>query len=185
MAVKKIDFEKSLEYFFKDKDYYQPRDCHVNAYVRFYDKNYEEVERRLSKFKYVTGFLAFEDEDGKKCIVHSWIEKDGCVIDTTPFANLYACKREDFSDEELRELKKLSIEKSKYVGVKGLSDIELTRKCRQIAASCVDIEKQYIAAVEKFITEIVESISNDEKLIIRQKEMGYELVTGDYSCFIH
>ena len=55
MAVKKIDFEKSFEYFSKDKDYYQPRDCHVNAYARFYDKNYEEVERRLSKFKYVTG----------------------------------------------------------------------------------------------------------------------------------
>ena len=82
-------------------------------------------------------------------------------------------------------MKKLSIEKSKYVWVKGLSDIELTRKCRQIAVSCVDIEKQYIAAVEKFITEIVESISNDEKLIMSQKEIGYELVTGDYSCFIH
>lgn len=185
MAVKKIDFEKSFKYFWKDKEYYQPRDCHVNTYARFYDKNYEEVERRISKFKYVTGFLDIEDDDGKKCILHSWIEKDGFVIDVTPFANLYSFVKEDFSDDNLQELKKLTINKSKYVSLTALSDIEFTKKCKEIASNCEDVGSQYIGAIEDFIMKIVESISSNEKLIMRQRELGYEFMTGDYTYFIH
>ena len=63
-----INFDKSLTYYLKDKEQYLPCECHINTYLKFYDYNYPEVEKRMDSFKYVTGLLLIDDGVQKKLL---------------------------------------------------------------------------------------------------------------------
>lgn len=102
---KQICFEKFLYYFKNDKSVYNPADCHINTYLKFYDQNYEEVERREDDFKYVTGLMVCYHDNNKYCFVHSWIEDNGMIIDTTILANSQFKILNNFSIARVNEIK--------------------------------------------------------------------------------
>ena len=128
-----MNFDKSLKYYLKDKDYYINSECHVNVYQRFYDVNYEEIEKRDYKIKYVTGLLIGELGEEKFCYIHSWIEINNEVIDVTSMANLFNRVNFDVTSEMLELLKQEVANTTKYMPIKSISDIDFTMLVKKMA----------------------------------------------------
>ena len=104
LVRKKICFSKTFYYFNKDKDIYNSCDCHTNTYINFYDKNYLEVEKRENDFKYVTGLMTYDNGNDKFCVIHSWLEDNGEIIDTTSLANSQLKIINNPTTEEINEI---------------------------------------------------------------------------------
>lgn len=181
IILKKIDFDKSLHYFLKDKSYYKQSDCHINAYTRFFDKNYEEVERRELHFSYVTGLMLFTSGDQKYCVVHSWVEDRGMVIDTTSLSNSQLSLVIYPSKQLICEAKRIINEHISYVPYFVISNGNLTSKTQELFIKNNLNEKKWLKAIEEYLKSICDSVAQDSKFLysIREKH-GYEFKQGDF-----
>jgi len=186
ITFKKIDFEKSLHYYLKDKNYYKPSDCHINAYIRFFDKNYEEVERRDLHFSYVTGLMLFTDGEQKYCVVHSWIEDRGMVIDTTSLSSSQLALVSSPSTQLICETKKIIDEHVSYVPFFVISNVDFTKKTQELYLKSNRIENKLHRAVEDYLKSICDSVSHDSKFLYQiHEKFGYEFKQGDFLIGIY
>ncbi|MFA7435402.1 MAG: hypothetical protein WC006_03435 [Bacilli bacterium] len=153
----------------------------MNAYSRFFDKNYEEVERRESHFSYVTGLMLFTDGDQKYCIVHSWVEDRGLVIDVTTFANSKLAFVSCPSEKMIYESKKIINEHISYVPYFVISNVNLTKKTQELFIKSKYNERIFLKAIEDYLKSICDSVANDSRFLysIREKH-GYEFKQGDF-----
>ncbi len=186
ITFKKIDFEKSLHYYLKDKNYYKPSDCHMNVYTRFFDKNYGEVELRDLHFSYVTGLMLFTDGEHKYCVVHSWIEDRGMVIDTTSLSSSHLALVSSPSTQLIFETKKIINEHVSYAPYFVISNANLTKKIQELYLKSNRIENKFLRAVEDYLKSICDSVSQDSNFLYQiQEKYGYEFKQGDFLIGIY
>lgn len=175
LIQKKISFNKSYYYFDKDKEIYHSSDCHTNTYIKFYDKNYKEVERREKDFKYVTGLMTYDDGINKYCVVHSWVEDNGQIIDTTSLSNSILNSLENPSEDDIDEIKCLLNDKISYIPYFSLSNQRFTAKCQEIYIKNGLNLKKSLKEIEELLISIVQSVENDTKFLTCVKnEFGYK-----------
>lgn len=181
ITFKKIDFERSLHYYLKDKYYYKQTDCHMNAYTRFFDKNYEEVEHRELHFSFVTGLMLFTKDDSKYCVLHSWVEDKGMVIDTTSLSNSNLSLVSNPSNQLVYEVKKLINEHILYIPYFVISNANLTKKTQELYIKSNFNESKFLKLFEEYLKSICDSVSQDFIFLnsVREK-YGFEFKQGDF-----
>jgi len=181
IIFKKMNFDKSLQYFLKDKNYYKKNDCHMNSYSMFYDRNYEEVEHRKSNFSYVTGLIMFKKGEKKYCVVHSWVEDRGMVIDTTSLANSKLACCTCPSEKLISESKKIINDYISYVPYFVISNADLTIKTQELYIGSNFIHEKFAKGIETYLQSICDSVANDSIFLcsIREK-YGYEFKQNNF-----
>ena len=181
IITKKISFEKSFYYFRKDKNVYNSFDCHTNTYVSFFEKNYEEVESRENDFKYVTGLMAYDDGENKYCVIHSWVEDKGMIIDTTSLANSQLKAIDTYSDDIVREIKNLLDKNICYIPYLSLSNTEFTAKCQELFIQCGYNQEKALKAIENYLISIAQCIEKDKRFLLEVKNtIRYEFKEGNF-----
>ena len=183
MAVKKINFDKSLAYYLKDKEHYLPCECHTNTYINYYDYNYEEVEKRIDTFRYVTGLMLINDEEKKIMLIHSWIEKNNEIIDVTAMANSFG-GFPSIPDSVVEDAKAKFLEKVRYMPISSMSDIQFTKDCKKLGEGIGLDREAHTKRVEAYLQSIVSEASKSVIVKRQQDSFGYKFVDGDYSFFI-
>ena len=184
MAVKRINFDKSLSYYLKDKEQYLPCECHNNTYLKFYDYNYPEVEKRMDSFKYVTGLLLIDDGVQKIAFIHSWIEKNNEIIDVTVLANSFSMLP-SLPERIIEESKVKLIEKVRYMPITSMSDIQFTKECQRLGVGTGFNKEASMKKVEEYLQSIVFEASKSPLIKKQQEGFGYKFVEGDYSFFLN
>lgn len=175
LLKKGICFNKTFYYFNKDKDIYNPCDCHTNTYINFYDRNYLEVEKREKDFKYVTGLLTYDNGQDKYCVVHSWVEDNGEIIDTTSLANSQLKILNSLPKEEINQIKNLLEEKIGYLPYSSLDNKQFTLKCQDIYSKCGYNQEKVIEYIKKYLISIAQSVEKDKRYLEEVKsKLGYE-----------
>ncbi len=167
---KRINFEKTLKYFMKNRDSYEPFDCHMNTYDRFYDKNYDEVDSRSKDFSFVTGLMTLSKGDLKVCVVHSWVEDRGMVIDVTSLANSKLKFVVNYSDEDVDEIKASLEERVNYIPYKTISNNKLTQICQELYYKSGMNQKLFLDNLTKYLNDIVDAVKQDNDFLDRVKE---------------
>ena len=183
MAIKKINFDKSLTYYLKDKEHYLPCECHTNTYINFYDYNYEEVEKRIDVFRYVTGLMLINGGDKKIMLIHSWIEKNNEIIDVTALANSFS-SFPLIPNSVLEDAKAKLLEKVRYMPISSMSDIQFTKDCKKLGDGIGLDREAHTKRVETYLQSIVSEASKSSIIKKQQDDFGYQFVEGDYSFFI-
>lgn len=183
MAVKKINFDKSLAYYLKDKERYLPRECHLNTYLYFYDCNLANIQKRTDSYRYVTGLMLISDEEKKIMLIHSWIEKNNEVIDVTSMANSFS-GFPSIPDSVIEDAKRKFSEKIRYMPISSMSDIQFSKENNKLIAEARFDEKASNKKFEEFLQSIVFEVSKNQAIKKQQEEFGYEFVDGDYSFFV-
>ena len=130
--ISNIDFDLSLAFFLKDKNKYQPANCHMNVYERFYDLNHETIDSNDDRWFFVTGLLLIESNNKKICYVHSWLEFDDKVIDVTAFANSDLRVFDTIPNELIQRFREI-MSGYKYVAHSKLKSSRITLDFNQIA----------------------------------------------------
>jgi hypothetical protein len=164
---KKICFEKSLYYFKKNKNTYAPCDCHNNTYLHFYDCNYEEVEKRENDFTYITGLMIYNNGDNKYCVVHSWVEDNEMIIDTTSLANSQLKSLSVFPKDYVKKIEELLNNKISYIPYFSLSHKQFNVKCQEFFIKSAYNEQEYIKAIERYLVSITQSIEKDKGFMLK------------------
>lgn len=168
---KKIDFKETLHYFLKDKDSYNRSDCHINTYNVFYENNHKVIDVRQSNFYFVTGIVIFSDGQNKYCVVHSWVEDCGKVIDVTSLANSILYQLNNPSDEQIEEIKNILEQNVEYVGYSRINNKKLTNDWRKIQRKCFNNIDKTFSEIEKYLQDIVKRVSDDIEFINEVKEI--------------
>ena len=182
--LKKINFQKSYEYFYKNPDVYKPSDCHTKSYVKFYDVKYDEVDSRSDDFYFVTGLMTFDDGIKKFCVVHSWVEDNGKVVDTTSLANSQLSNG-DFNKKNVLEVQKILEDKISYIKYFSISNNDLTKKSQELLISNEYNKEKTFKAIEEYLIAIAQSVENDKEFIQKVKsEYGFELKSGNFQLEI-
>lgn len=184
MAIKKINFDKTLAYYLKDKEQYLPCECHTNTYLKFYDYNFPEVERRIDSFKYVTGLLLITDDTQKIAFIHSWIEKNNEVIDMTVLANSFSMFS-SIPERIIEDSKTKLLEKVRYMPIISMSDLQFTKECQRLGAGLGFDKEAYMKKVEEYLQSIVLEASKSPAIKKQTDGFGYKYVEGDYSFFLN
>ena len=172
MALKKICFDKSIEYYLKNYNGYERSNCHVNVFQKFYDFNYSEIEANESSFKYVIGLFLGMYESRKICYLHSWIEINNEVIDVTVFANALVGPGTLLSGPEFEEARKMLAEDCKYMPLKTISNKQYNRELNELyySKSISTPEK----AAELLIRKWIEEAESSPKIKEQIEKYGYE-----------
>lgn len=165
IVQKKICFEKSFYYFQKDKEVYNSCDCHTNTYIRFFDQNYEEVEMRENDFKYVTGLMVYDNGENKYCVVHSWIEDKGMIIDTTSLANSQLKSLSAYPKDYVKEIEDLLDKKIRYIPYFSLTNKQFTLKCQELYCQCGFNQIELLKTIEDYLISIAQSVEEDEDFL--------------------
>lgn len=171
IRVKKIDFKESLYYFLKDRKKYEQSNCHINTYNTFYDCNYKVVNLRESNFYYVTGLMIFKYEQKKYCVIHSWIEDCGKIIDVTSLTNSQLYYLAEPSEDQVEEIRKFLAENVEYVSYFKIGNKKFTNKCREIYSKCFGSVDRFNKEIEKYLQKIVIDVSDDSLFIEKVSEM--------------
>ncbi len=174
MAIKKIDFDESLKFYLKDFSEYERKECHVNTFQKFFDSNIEEVERNAKAYKYSIGLLLNELDDKKICYIHSWVEKDGRVIDVTPFANVFITDKTPLNGSEFEEFKR-SVSNAKYLSLKTVSNDTLNKKLQDTFYSSLGTITPG-KAMEKLVSTWIDEVQHDKRIQNQIDEFGYVLI---------
>ena len=184
MAIKRINFDKSLTYYLKDKEQYLPCECHNNTYLKFYDYNYPEVEKRMDSFKYVTGLLLIDDGVQKIAFIHSWIEKNNDIIDVTVLANSFSVLS-SIPESIMENAKEKLSNKVRYMPIVSMSDLQFTKECQKLGASIGFNKEASMKKVEEYLQSIVIEASKSPLIKKQTDDFGYKFVEGDYSFFLN
>ena len=181
-----MNFDKTLLYFLKDKNYYKQNDCHMNSYSKFFEKNFKEVEHRESDFSYITGLIIFTKGEKKYCVVHSWVEDRGMVIDTTSLANSQLAFSSYPTSKLILESKKLINDYISYVPYFVISNVDLTKKIQELFIESNYIKEKTARAIEAYLKSICDCVANDSGFLcsIREK-YGYEFKQEDFMIGIN
>lgn len=171
IRVKKIDFKQSLYYFLKDKKKYEQSNCHINTYNTFFDCNNKVVTLRESNFYYVTGLMIFEHKQKKYCVIHSWVEDCGKIIDITSLTNSQLYYLEEPSEDEIEEIRELLENCVEYVVYFKIGNKSFTNKCREIYSGCFGSNDRFNKEIEKYLQKIVTDVSDDSLFIDKVSEM--------------
>ena len=169
IITKKICFEKSLYYFKKEKNAYNSCDCHNNTYINFFEYNYEEVEMRENDFRYVTGLIIYDNGKNKYCVIHSWVEDKGMIIDTTSLANSKLKTLDMFSKDSVNEIKDLLDKNIYYIPYFSLSNKEFTTKCQELFVQCAYNKEKTVKAIEGYLVSIAQCVEKDKRFLMEVK----------------
>ena len=167
---KKIDFDKSLDYYLKDKNEYRKLECHLNAYDCFYKSNEKIINIRESNFYYVTGVIICESNGKKYAIVHSWVEENKKIIDVTFFANSLIHQEVSPTSEIISELRDIS-EEIIYIPNFRIANRKLTNDFKTLAKRVSYNPDLTTALLEKYLNDIVIKVANDIEFKERVKEL--------------
>ena len=173
MAIKRIDFDLSLKFYLKDFKEYERKECHVNTFQRFFDCNIDEVEKNSKLYKYSIGLLMGEMGSRRICYIHSWVERNGQVLDVTPFANIFLTDQVPLSGPDYDMFKELT-KSCKYYSFKTISNTSLNKELRKKTFSSKSFEPG--KAMENLILDWIEEIKNDPVFQRQIKECGYEFI---------
>ena len=184
IEFKKIDFENTLSFFLRGRGKYETRNCHMNTYSTFYDVSYNEVLRDEKSFSYSTGLMLY-DGDKKYCVIHSWVEYKGKVVDLTSFANSqlkFVAKPTMYLINSIRKLLK---EKVQYVAHSNISNKDLNSTLQKIAQKCQNDMLKIKFEIENYLNSIVDDVKNDETFLKTITEKyGYELKEDSFQIEI-
>ena len=174
MAIKRINYDESLKFYLKDFNEYERKECHTNTFQKFFDCNIEEVESNSKLYKYSIGLLLNNLGEKKICYIHSWVEKDGSVIDVTPFANVFITDKTPLVGSEYEEFKN-SVNNAKYLAVKTVSNDMLNKKLQETFYSARGTLTPG-KAMEKLVSTWIDEVQQDKRIQNQTQEFGYELV---------
>ena len=180
LLVKKMDFEKSLNYYLKDKNTYEAKECHKNTYSTFYSNNEMLIRKRPKDFTYVTGLMTYDKDGIKVCVVHSWVEYCGLVIDVTPFANCNCPINID--DDSKEELENKCNEIIGYIQYSVMSNKKLDEKAKEMGMKAFMNKSYFDELTSNFLIELAEAVEKDSDFLSRVKDKyGYEFKKDGFS----
>lgn len=164
IELRRLDFEKSKKYFLKDYLVYAPYDCHTNAFVRFYDKNYKIVDENKSDYKFVIGLSVCFSKDGNYCCTHSWVMEKNKIVDVTLFANafhsqnikIYSIDKINWDEEPSKNLG--------YISYRIFTNREFDKICKTKCMGITDKNKVN-KIMQDFLMAEIEKLENDKEFI--------------------
>lgn len=174
MAIKTINYNESLKYYLKDCNEYFRKECHTNTFQKFFDCNIEEVEKNGNAFKYSIGLLINDPGKVKICYIHSWVEKNGAVIDVTPFANLFITNETCLEGPEYESVKE-SICEAKYLAIKTISNAGLNKQLQETYYN----SRGFLTpgkVLENLVRKWIAEVENDNYVQKQILEFGYNFI---------
>lgn len=174
MAIKKINYDASLKYYLKDNNGYERKQCHVNTFQKFYDFNYEEVEKNEDAFKYVVGLFIGNDGDKPICYIHSWVEKNNEVIDVTPFANVFITNENQLNGDEYEEFVR-QVSGARYMPIKTISNKAFNKELNTRFRS-LGYTQRPESIVENMVREWINEAEHDPRVKYQIENFGLTFI---------
>lgn len=181
---RRMDFEKSFNFYIKDKETYKIKDCHHNSYIIFDDNNQKLIDNNPKDFSFHTGLLC--NKKLNLCLIHSWIEYRGSIIDVTSIANLQFVYAEKIDSKMRHEAKKYIDTNYRFINYIVFSNQEFTDFINKCYYSSNYQNKNLNEIVGDSLNKIIDLVKNDEQYLTKIKnKFGYDLAPDDFMIEIN
>lgn len=176
---KKICFDQSFNFYYKNRNNYEPKACHENSYIKFDDCNQKLIDANPRDFSFHTGLLCHKKL--KICLVHSWVEYKGDIIDVTSIANSRFIYAEKIDSKLKHESKKYMTQNYSFINYSTMSNQELTILVNECNMKAKISNKKFNEIFGNAISNLADQVKKDEEYLLKiNNKFGYTLAHDDF-----